>query len=202
MRHTVKSGEVISVAGNKVVVREADGIHEYTVPDGFKFQLDGQDVGIDQLKPGMKVGALITDKTTTRDVTVTRVVSGTVMQVAPGGIVIKDAKGDLKSYNFKDPDGNDVYYAKDGKEVLLRNVKKGERLTGTFVTKLPPQTISQRSVAARAVAPPEPAPAAEVAAATPPHRLPKTASPLPLLGLLALVSAGIALSLRAARALR
>ena len=38
-----------------------------------------------------------------------------------------------------------------------------------------------------------------VAAATP-RKLPKTASPLPLLGLLALVSGGIALSLRAARA--
>jgi hypothetical protein len=40
-----------------------------------------------------------------------------------------------------------------------------------------------------------------VAAATPRH-LPRTASPLPLLGLLAVISAGIALTLRAARALR
>ena len=193
----VKRGEVQAVYGNKVVMKEADGLHEYTVPDGFKFQLDGKDVGVDQIKPGMMIGALITDKVTTRQVTITRVASGTVMQVAPGGIVVKDEKGDLKSYNFKDSEGNDLYYIKDGKEVSARSVKKGERLSGTFVTTLPPQQVSQRSVKAKAVAPAlrrEP-----VAVAAAPARLPKTASPLPLVGLLAALSAGIALTLRAAR---
>jgi hypothetical protein len=91
---------------------------------------------------------------------------------------------------------------RDGKQVSLRDVKKGERLSGTFITTLPPQEITQRSVVAGATAPApaEPAPAA-VAAATP-RRLPRTASPLPLLGLLALVSAGVALALRGVRALR
>ncbi len=200
--HEVKDGVVEAVAGNKVIVNEADGLHEYTLPDGFKFQMDGQVVGVDQIKPGMRVSALITDKVTTRQVTVTRIASGTVMQVAPGGIVVKDQKGNLKSYNFKDPAGNDIYFVQDGKEVPLRNVKKGERLTGTFVTTLPSTQTTQRSVVAKAVAPPEPAPVAEVAAATPHRRLPKTASPLPLLGLIALVSGGIALTLRAARTLR
>jgi hypothetical protein len=75
-------------------------------------------------------------------------------------------------------------------------VKKGEHLSGTFVTVLPPTTTSQRSVVAHASAPSEPA---AVAAAP---RMPKTASPLPLLGLIALISGGIALTLRAVRALR
>ena len=200
VKQTVKSGVVESVAGNKVVLREADGPHEYNLPDGFKFQLNGQSVGVDQIKPGMKVGAVVTDKVTTRNVTVTRVAQGTVMQVAPGGIVLKNEKGELKSYNFKDPDGNDVYFAKDGKEVPLNTVKKGDRLKGTFVTVLPPTQVSQRSAVAHAAHPEEPAPAAEVAAASP--AMPKTASPLPLVGLLALVCGGIALTLRAARALR
>src|SRR5678815_4000926 len=78
VKQTLKQGTVESVAGNKVVLREADGPHEYTLPDGFKFQLDGQPVGIDQIKPGMKVGAIVTDKVTTRNVTVTRVAKGTV----------------------------------------------------------------------------------------------------------------------------
>jgi len=200
VKQTLKQGTVEAVAGNKVVLREADGPHEYTLPDGFKFQLDGQPVGVDQIKPGMKVGAIVTDKVTTRNVTVTRVAKGTVMQVAPGGVVIKNEKGELKSYDFKDPDGNDVYFAKDGKEVLLSTVKKGDRLTGTFVTKLPPQTTSQRSVVAHASAPAEPAAPVAMAAASP--KMPKTASPLPLVGLLALVCGGIALTLRTARTLR
>lgn len=198
---TVKAGEVVSVAGNKVVLREADGNHEYTLPEGFKFQIDGRDVGVDQLQPGMKVGAMITDKVTTRDVTETRIASGTVVQIAPGGIVVQDAQKAFKSYNFKDADGNDIYYVKDGKEVSLRDVKKGERLSGTFITKYPAQTTSQRSVSATAVAPPPPAPSPGPAvAAVTPARLPKTASPVPLIGLLAALSAGLALALRAARA--
>ena len=192
------SGVVETVAGNKVVLREADGLHEYTPPAGFKFQLDGRDVGVDEIKPGMSINAVVTDKVITRRVTVTNIESGTVAQVAPGGIVLKDQNGDLKSYNFKDKAGNDIYFVRDGKEVPLRSVKVGDRLSGTFVTTLPAQQISQRSAVARATEPsaaPEPA----VVAAATPRALPKTASPLPLVGLLAALSAGIALTLRAAR---
>ena len=117
VKHEVKSGVVEAVAGNKVVLRESDGVHEYNLPDGFKFQLNGQNVGVDQIKPGMTVGAVITDKVTTRNVTVTRVASGKVMQVAPGGIVVKTQKGELKSFDFKDSEGNDAVFTKNGKEI-------------------------------------------------------------------------------------
>ena len=202
VRTTTKSGTVESVVGNKVVLREADGLHEYNLPDGFKFQLAGRDVGVADIKPGMAVNAQITDTITTRQVKLTRVDSGTVAQVAPGGIVLKEKDGSLKSYDFKDAAGNDIYFVRDGKEVSLRNVKVGERLSGTFVSTLPPQETSQRAVVAKATAPAEPAPAPVAVAAATPQRLPKTASPLPLLGLFALISAGLALALRGARALR
>jgi len=196
----------VSVTGNKVVLAEAKGNHEYNVPPGFKVQVDGKDVGVDQLKPGMKVNAVVTDQVTTRDVTVTKVVSGKVMTVAPGGFVLL-TNGKYVSYNFTDKDGNDIYFTQlDGTSVPLRNnVKEGDIMTGTFVTKLPPQVVSKRSVTASASAPPpEPAaaPAAPVAVAAAPKKMPKTASPLPLVGLLAALSAGIALTLRGARALR
>jgi len=198
--HQVKGGEVLAVYGNKVVLKELDGVNEYTLPDGFKFQLEGRSVGVEEITPGMKVGALITDKVVTRQVRLTEVRSATVMQIAPGGIVVKNQKGELKSIDFKDAAGNDIHFVRDGKEVSLRNVKKGERLSGTFVTTLPPQQISERSAVAGAVRPPPPEPVA--VAAAPARKLPKTASPLPLVGLLAALSAGIALTLRAARASR
>ncbi|MGZ6140018.1 MAG: hypothetical protein ACXWLA_05050 [Myxococcaceae bacterium] len=207
-KKTTINGTVVSVTGNKVVLAEAKGNHEYNVPQGFKVQVDGKDVGVDQLKPGMKVSAVVTDQVTTRDVTVTKVVSGRVMAVAPGGFTILDNKGQYKSYNFTDPDGNDIYFTQaDGTSVPLRNnVKEGDIMSGTFVTKLPPQVVSKRSVMASASAPPPPppaaAPAAPVAVAAAPKKMPKTASPLPLVGLLAALSAGIALTLRGARALR
>lgn len=199
------NGTVVSVTGNKVVLAEAKGNREYNVPPGFKVQVDGKEVGVDQLKPGMKVNAVVTDQVTTRDVTVTKVVSGKVMTVAPGGFVLL-TNGKYVSYNFTDKDGNDIYFTQlDGTSVPLRNnVKEGDVMTGTFVTKLPPQVVSKRSVTASASAPPEPAaaPAAPVAVAAAPKKMPKTASPLPLVGLLAALSAGIALTLRGARALR
>jgi len=203
---TTKSGTIVSVSGNKVVLQEANGPHEYTLPPGFMVQVNGKDVGVDQLKPGMKASATITDTFTTRDVTVTRVASGTVIEVAPGGIVVRARGGNFQSYNFRDPDGNDVTFTDiNGRVRSLRSVRQGERLSGTFVTTLPPQTIEKRTVKASAKAPPPPPPASEpapVVASAPTPKMPKTASPLPLIGLVALASAGIALSLRGARALR
>ena len=95
------------------------------------------------------------------------------MQVAPGGIVVKTASGDLKSYNFKDAQGNDIVYVQDGKEIPLRSVKKGDKLSGTLVTTLPPTQTKQRSAVARATAADEPAPAQVAAAAPAPCRRPR-----------------------------
>src|SRR5262249_9791798 len=58
---TQKSGVVEAVYGNKVVLKDADGTHEYTVPEGFHFQMNGKDITVAQLKPGMKVDATITE---------------------------------------------------------------------------------------------------------------------------------------------
>ena len=201
------NGQIVSVGGNRVLVKEADGVHEYTVPDGFKFHSANGMIGVADLQPGMNVDAVITDKTTVKDVVTTQNVNGTVAQVAPGGIVVKTANNDLQSYNFKDENGNDIRMMFNGKDIPLRDVKLGDRLSGTIVTKYGPQTTSVRSATAAVSTPaPPPAPAADttppvVAAATPARskRLPHTASPLPLVGVLAGLSLLTALGLRAAR---
>jgi len=40
-----KSGVIESVAGNKVVLREADGLHEYNLPDGLPSSSMGRTSG-------------------------------------------------------------------------------------------------------------------------------------------------------------
>jgi hypothetical protein len=202
-KQTKKSGVIEAVYGNHVVVHEASGTHEYTVPEGFKFQMNGQDVTVADLKPGMKVSATINEQTTTRDVTTTKVVSGQVVQVAPGGIVVKDSKGQLKSYGSKDVQGRDVTIVKDGKEIPLSALKLGDKLNATIVTTYPPQVVTKRSVTASVT----PAPQAEASpptavASAEPATLPKTASPLPLLGLLAGIALATALLLRGFERLR
>jgi hypothetical protein len=49
--------EIVDVSGNTVIAKTDQGNREYKVPDGFKFQMDGKDIGVADLKPGMKVTA-------------------------------------------------------------------------------------------------------------------------------------------------
>ena len=46
--------EVISVDGNKLIVRDQNGTHEFTVPANFGFTVDGKKMSVSELKPGMK----------------------------------------------------------------------------------------------------------------------------------------------------
>ena len=55
-----------------LVVSLPEGTRELTVPDDFRFMINGQPMSVQQLKPGMKGTATITTKTTVTPVTVTR----------------------------------------------------------------------------------------------------------------------------------
>ncbi len=153
---TQRSGVVEAVYGNKVVLKDADGTHEYTVPEGFHFQMDGKKITVAELKPGMKVEATITEQTTTRDVVVTRNVTGQVMQVAPGGIILKDSSGKLTSYGSQDVQGKDVTIVRNGRAIPVGQLRRGDNLTATIVTTLPPQVVTEKSVSATVTPAPEP----------------------------------------------
>ncbi|HMK71881.1 MAG TPA: hypothetical protein VK454_01005, partial [Myxococcaceae bacterium] len=176
-----------------------------TVPQDFKFQLDGKSVGVADLRPGMKVSAVITDTTTTQVVTVTREVSGKVLVVGLDGVLIQNAKtGKMTEYKSKDVSGRDITILRDGKPIKLTDLKVGERLNATIITTLPPQVVTQREVKARLTHPtpavaapaPAPAPASQPVAMA---ELPRTASPLPLIGLLGAAFLAIATGLRGIR---
>jgi len=51
--------EVIAVVGNRVVVQEPAGTREYTIPPGFRFTVDGKQVRVSDLKPGMNAWVYI-----------------------------------------------------------------------------------------------------------------------------------------------
>ena len=56
---TIKDGEVVKVSGANLTTKEKDGFHNYIVPKGFKFLVDGKETGIESLGPGMKLNATI-----------------------------------------------------------------------------------------------------------------------------------------------
>ena len=196
----VRSFEVVSVDGNKVVLRGAQGTSEYTVPDDFRMTVDGKPVTVADLKPGMKGTATITTTTTSTPVTVTEVRNGQVVRVAGNSIIVRGPNG-LRMFSEGDADRRGVKIIRDGQPVEFRDLREGDRLTATIVTSAPPKVVTQRQVEAALTSPPAAAPARPSAPAAtsgtpagttaPPapaptagKRLPKTASPIPLLGLL------------------
>jgi hypothetical protein len=62
----VEKGEIVFVSGNSVVVKMADGSlrHFNNVPESARVTVDGQQLGVRELKAGMKVQKTITTTTT------------------------------------------------------------------------------------------------------------------------------------------
>ena len=63
--------EVLSVNGNSLVVRNQHGTQQYTVPDSFRFTVNGQPKSVHELSAGMKGTAVVTTTTTVKQVYVT-----------------------------------------------------------------------------------------------------------------------------------
>lgn len=205
---TVQSGVVVYAGGNTLITKESDGVtRKHIVPDGFYFQMGGKNVTLADLKPGDHITAVITDVKQVTPVTVTQVVKGKVIESSMGSILVQNEKGQLVKYSSKDEAGRDVTIIQNGKEVALGDLKTGDYLTATIVTKYPPEISTLRSVdasvkpaptpAVAQAAPPDTAPQAVAATPAPKAKLPKTASPLPLValigGLLALLGTGLTL---------
>ena len=199
-----KKFEVISVTGNQLVVKLPEGTRELTVPDDFKFDVDGQQLSVQQLKPGMKGTAHITTKTTVTPVTVTEVKNGTVMQASGSSLIVKTDDG-IKMFSPGDVEKRNVKMTRDGQPLDFSTIQTGDKLTATIVTNHPPKVVTEKQVQAtlaREAAAPTAgsgaaaktaptsgaAPAATGEPVAPAKKLPKTASQQPLVALIGLVS--------------
>lgn len=217
-----RSGTVVYVSGNDVIVKMDDGTVKHVVaPDGATAEVDGKTLTVHDLKPGMHLTKTITTTSTTENVKSVRVVKGKVWMVNAPYVIVTLANGQNKQY--KAPDG--MKFNVDGEEKTVFDLRKGMNLTATIVSTTPTTMVSSQSsvtgtgpVVAAAPKPatppqqgallieepaapatvaknePPPAPAAEPA----PAQLPKTGTSVPLFGLigLTLLSAGLALRIR------
>ena len=208
------------MAGNQLVVRLPEGTRELTVPNDFRFTVNGQQLSVQQLQVGMKGTATITTRTTVTPVTVTEVKDGQVVVKSSSGVIVRTSEG-VKSFAQSDVDKRGVKIFRSGKPVQIVDLREGDRLSATIVTALPPKVMTEQEVnatlaSAGASAPPaaqaatRPAPAASLqasaatsgaagsAAQTPARTLPATASSWPVLGLASVLSLamGLALTLR------
>ena len=183
----VKRFEIVSVDGNKVVVKGAQGAQEITVPDDFQLTVDGKRVSVHDLKPGMKGTATITTTTTVTPVTVTEVRNGVVFKVLGNSVVLRGPNG-LQMYSEGDVEKRGIKIVKDGRPVTFSDLHEGDRLSATIITEGPPRVVTERDVEARlsaapaARAPEPPAPSAATPAAVAPapaSAAPPAAAPAP-----------------------
>jgi LPXTG-motif cell wall-anchored protein len=200
--------EIISVDGNKVVFRGDRGVREITLPDDFKLQMDGKEIGVADLKPGMKGTAVVTTTTTTKPVTVTEVRNAEVMAVAGNAVIVRGQNG-LRKFTLEDVADRNISIVREGQKVELSQLRPSDKLTATIITRHPPQTVTEQEIKASVSAPAPapaaaaPAPAAEPApAAAPANELPKTGSNLPLLAWLGSLSLATGLGLAGLRRIR
>jgi len=212
----VESGQVVYVSGNDLVVKMADGTlrHFNNVPESARVTVDGKQLGIHDLKPGMTLHKTITTTTTPRVITTTKSVTGTVFYVQPPLTVILTME-DGKNKEFKIPKGQK--FDVNGQMTDAWGLKKGMKVSATQVVESPETVVSQQAKLTGAMPPPPPAPPADVpilivveqpvvpAAPTPAvaeaaqPALPKTGTELPLFGLLGALTLLSGLGLRVFR---
>jgi hypothetical protein len=158
-----KQFEVIAVDGREIVVRTAEGTRQLTVPEDFRFTVDGKPVSVQELKPGMTGMATITTRTTMTPVTVTEVKNGTVAQVSPSSIAVRTDAG-IRVFTQSEVDQRGVKILREGKPAQLADFSPGDHLTATIVTAMPPVTMTERDLEAVLQSAPQ-APAAPIASA-------------------------------------
>jgi hypothetical protein len=206
-----KTFEVIAVNGNQLVVSLPEGTREMSVPDDFRFVINGQPMSVHELKAGMKGTATITTRTTTTPVTITEVKNGTLVKKLGQSLLVRTEDDEVKSFVQADLEKRNLSIMRDGKPARVSDFREGDKLTVTFITTKPPQTLTEREVQATLAeaAPPSPVAAPPPPVAAPPQpqttlaarELPRTASSWPLRGLASVLLLGLGLSLSARRRL-
>jgi len=226
----VKAFEVLAVEGNTLVVSLPEGTRELKVADDFRFTVDGKQLSVHQLKPGMKGTATITTRTTTTPVTVTEIKDGTVAMQTGSSIIVRTDEG-FKSFTQGDIDKRGVQIIRNGKPAQVSDFRQGDKLSATIITSLPPKVVTEQEVnatlARTSTGSPAAAKSSSPAAKTASSggasggtsggtmakssgsgasgggakTLPKTASQLPLFGLVSLLSLGMGLGLTLRRRL-
>jgi|SRR6516165_152605 hypothetical protein len=137
----IESGEVVTVAGNNLFVKMTDGtIRDFpNIPENAKVTVDGQQLGIHELKPGMKLVRATVTTSTPQVVTTVQTVTGKVWQVNPPLAVILTLENG-QNQEFKIPDGQK--FMVDGTETDAFGLKKGMVVTATKVVETPVTSVT------------------------------------------------------------
>lgn len=137
----VQRGEVIYVSGNDVVIKGEDGrIRDFpNVPDSTRVTVDGQQLSVHEIQPGMTIERTTITMTTPRIITTIKTVTGTVWQVnAPTSVILTLENG--KNQLFHIPDG--TKFTVDGQSTDGFSLRPGMKVSATAVTEVPEAVVA------------------------------------------------------------
>ena len=163
----VRNFEVLAVEGNRLVYRDQKGTHEITVPDDFRMNVDGKQMAVKELKPGMKGTATVTNTTTITPVTVTDIKEAVVLSTTATSVLVRGPDNVRRRFTQSELDKRGIQIFKDGKLIQLSQLNPGDNLTAMIVSSQAPTIVTETEVdakmaqakAAPAPAKAEPAPA-------------------------------------------
>jgi hypothetical protein len=194
----IDSGEVVAVEGNNLFVKMSDGsLRDFpNVPETVKIIVDGQPLSVHQLKPGMKLQRTKVTSTTPQVVTTVETVSGKVWHIIPPlSVVLRMENGE--NQQFQIPDGQK--FMVDGREVDAWGLKKGMNVSATKITETPLTVTTQHTQVIGTMSADQAVLIAKgggkaggvgtttETTTTASNQLPKTATSLPLVGVLGLL---------------
>jgi hypothetical protein len=195
----VERGEVVNISGNDLVVKMEDGQirHFPNVPESARVTVDGRQLSVHDLKPGMKLERTTTTSSTPQTITTVKTVTGTIWHVSPPTSVTLTLD-DGSNQQFKIPKGQK--FNVNGQEMDAFSLKKGMKISATKIVEEPVNVVSQDRKVTGEMPPPPPTEAIQgplliqseakqpvqtaQAQPEPAGELPKTAGELPLIGLI------------------
>ena len=207
----VTNAEVIHVSGHEVVVELENGKFEMlNLADDVKLQVDGKDLTVHELTPGTKLSQEIHTVTTPKEVTTFRTVNGKVWSINGPHLILSFPEGENKAYTV--PDG--IVFHINGQDKAVFDLRKGMQISATALTVAPEQHVTTHTVVTGQT-PPRPeiafegpmlieqdreVPALTAAVEQPQaQELPKTASLVPLAGMLGFFLLALGMGLRLVR---
>jgi len=130
----VLKGTVMLVEGNHLAVRMSTGeIRSFDVPESRRFIIDGKELTVGELKPGTKLTATVTTKTTPIIDRTTTIGSGKVWYVAGNTVIVTLPNNENRSYKVDDTFRFNV----GGREASVHDLRKGMNISAQKIVEQP-----------------------------------------------------------------